>query len=50
VIVAFRWPVDVFAEAVTVTVPPLAPEAGETAAQDAELAAVQPILEETAID
>jgi hypothetical protein len=50
VIVAVRWPVDAFAEAVTVTVPSLVPEAGETVAQDSELTAVQPVLEETEND
>jgi hypothetical protein len=50
VIVAVRWLVDTFAEVVTVTVPLLAPEAGETVAQDSELVTVQPVLEETAND
>jgi hypothetical protein len=31
-------------------VPSLAPEAGETVAQDSELATVQPVLEETEND
>jgi hypothetical protein len=37
-------------EAVTFTVPLLAPEEGETVAQDAELVTVQFVLEETVND
>jgi hypothetical protein len=50
VIVAVRWLVDELAEAVTFTVPLLAPEEGETVAQDAELVTVQFALEETVND